>query len=122
VGRLRPWMDLADTRLDRLFDSFLLPDVLTLPLLLAGLTRTTVTDPEALTDHSLAAALRYLSFQALAFAYRRFRGREGLGGGDTKLIAADGARCGLTLLPFIVLGSAVLACSQPWDWRSPAKR
>jgi leader peptidase (prepilin peptidase)/N-methyltransferase len=89
------------------FDSFLLPDVLTLPLLLAGLALTAVTDPEALTDRSLAAALGYLSFQALALAYRRFRGREGLGGGDTKLIAAAGAWCGLGLLPFIVLGSAV---------------
>jgi leader peptidase (prepilin peptidase)/N-methyltransferase len=89
------------------FDSFLLPDVLTLPLLLAGLTLTAFAAPLALTDHSLAAALGYLSFQALAFAYRRLRGRDGLGGGDTKLIAAAGAWCGLALLPFIVLGSAV---------------
>jgi leader peptidase (prepilin peptidase) / N-methyltransferase len=87
--------------------SFLLPDVLTLPLLLAGLALTLGMQPEALADHCIAAALGYLSFQGLAFAYRRLRGREGLGGGDAKLIAAGGAWCGLTLLPFLLLGSAV---------------
>jgi leader peptidase (prepilin peptidase)/N-methyltransferase len=93
------WIDCA---------SFLLPDVLTLPLLLAGLALTYGMQPEALTDHCLAAAFGYLSFQALAFAYRRLRGWDGLGGGDAKLIAAAGAWCGLALLPFVVLGSAVV--------------
>jgi leader peptidase (prepilin peptidase)/N-methyltransferase len=87
--------------------SFLLPDVLTLPLLLAGLALTFGVQPEALADHCLAAAFGYLSFQGLAFAYRRLRGRDGLGGGDAKLIAAAGAWCGVALLPFVVLGSAV---------------
>ena len=52
--------------------------------------------------------LAYLSFQGLALAYRRLRGRDGLGGGDAKLIAAAGAWCGLAALPFVVLGSALL--------------
>jgi leader peptidase (prepilin peptidase)/N-methyltransferase len=86
---------------------FVLPDVLTLPLLLAGLALTLAMQPEALADHCLAAALGYLSFQGLAFAYHRLRGRHGLGGGDAKLIAASGAWCGLALLPFVVLGSAL---------------
>jgi leader peptidase (prepilin peptidase)/N-methyltransferase len=93
------WIDWTD---------FLLPDVLTLPLLLAGLTLTLVWEPEALTDHGLAAALAYLSFQGLAFAYRRLRGWDGLGAGDAKLIGAAGAWCGLAALPVIVLGSALI--------------
>jgi leader peptidase (prepilin peptidase)/N-methyltransferase len=88
--------------------SLLLPDVLTLPLLLAGLLVTFVQAPEALVDHSLAAVVAYLSLQALAFGYRRLRGREGLGGGDAKLLAAAGAWCGLQALPFVVLTSAVI--------------
>lgn len=88
--------------------SLLLPDVLTLPLLLAGLALTLAEQPEALTDHCLAAALGYLSFQGLGLAYRRLRGRDGLGGGDSKLIAAAGAWCGLALLPVVVLGSAIV--------------
>jgi leader peptidase (prepilin peptidase)/N-methyltransferase len=87
--------------------SYLLPDVLTLPLLLAGLALTWGIQPEALTDHCLATVVGYLSFQGLAFAYRRLRGRDGLGGGDAKLIAGAGAWCGLALLPFVVLGSAI---------------
>lgn len=87
--------------------SFLLPDLLTLPLLLAGLAVTFVSAPGELTQHCLAAAAGYLSFQAIALCYRRLRGRDGMGGGDAKLIAAAGAWCGLPLLPFVVLGSAV---------------
>jgi leader peptidase (prepilin peptidase)/N-methyltransferase len=86
---------------------FLLPDVLTLPLIVAGLTVTWVWTSQDLVDHSLAAALGYLSFQALAFAYHGLRGRHGLGGGDAKLIAAAGAWCGLAALPLVVLGSAL---------------
>ena len=88
--------------------ALLLPDVLTLPLLLAGLTWTRVCDPDALADHCLAAILGYLSFQGLAYTYRRLRNRDGLGGGDAKLIAAAGAWCGLAALPWAVLISALL--------------
>ena len=87
---------------------FLLPDVLTLPLLLAGLGLTFAWEPAALSDHSIASVLAYLSFQGLGYAYRRLRGRDGLGGGDAKLIAAASAWCGMAALPFVVLGSALL--------------
>jgi leader peptidase (prepilin peptidase) / N-methyltransferase len=93
------WIDWTD---------FLLPDVLTLPLVLAGLASTLTFDSGALTDHCLAAILAYLSFRGLAAAYRRLRGRDGLGGGDAKLIAGAGAWCGLAALPLVVLGSALL--------------
>jgi leader peptidase (prepilin peptidase)/N-methyltransferase len=99
------WTLLALAWID--WTEFLLPDVLTLPLLLAGLALTWLWDPETLTDHCLAAALAYVAFQALAAGYRRLRGRDGLGGGDAKLIAAAGAWCGLAALPLIVLGSAL---------------
>jgi leader peptidase (prepilin peptidase)/N-methyltransferase len=88
--------------------AFRLPDVLTLPLLVAGLALTWLRDPEALTDHSFAAAAAYLAFQGIALAYRRLRGFDGLGGGDAKLIAAAGAWCGLTALPLVVLASALI--------------
>jgi leader peptidase (prepilin peptidase)/N-methyltransferase len=88
--------------------AFLLPDVLTLPLLLAGLAFTWLWDPDALTDHSLAAAAAYLTFQGIALAYRRLRGFDGLGGGDSKLVAAAGAWCGFAALPLVVLASALI--------------
>jgi leader peptidase (prepilin peptidase) / N-methyltransferase len=56
----------------------------------------------------VAAVLGYLAFAAIGLAYRRLRGREGLGGGDARLIAAAGAWCGLEALPWIVVASATL--------------
>jgi leader peptidase (prepilin peptidase) / N-methyltransferase len=106
AGCVLGWTLLALTWID--WTELLLPDVLTLPLLLAGLGLTSAWEPDALTDHCLSAALGYLAFQGLAAGYRWLRGRDGLGGGDAKLIAAAGAWCGLAALPFIVLTSALL--------------
>lgn len=86
-----------------------LPDALTLPLLAAGLLLTAWLDPEAATDHAVAAAIGYLAFRAVAAAYRVLRRRDGLGGGDAKLLGAAGAWVGLDGLPTVVLGAALLA-------------
>jgi leader peptidase (prepilin peptidase) / N-methyltransferase len=87
--------------------SFRLPDLLTLPLLLFGLGATWWLRPDAIGDHALAAALGYLAFRGVAALYRRLRGREGLGQGDAKLLAAAGAWLGLAALPNVVLGAAI---------------
>ena len=89
-----------------------LPDILTLPLLLAGLGATAWLDPASATDHALAAALGYAFLRLLAIGYRALRGREGLGGGDAKMLAAAGAWLGLaglgpTLLVAGLTGFAV---------------
>lgn len=99
------WTLLALAWIDR--DSMTLPDVLTLPLIGAGLLATFSLEPEALTDHAVAAAVGYTALQGLAIAYRRLRGRDGLGAGDAKLLAALGAWVGLEDLPGVVLGAAL---------------
>jgi leader peptidase (prepilin peptidase)/N-methyltransferase len=86
---------------------FQLPDVLTLPLLLAGLVVTWAEMPEDLTDHAISAAVAYLGFRALAWVYRVVRGRDGLGQGDAKLLAAGGAWLGWEMLPDVILIAAV---------------
>ena len=83
--------------------AMILPDVLTLPLLLAGLIVTAAISPDALTDRALAAGLGYLVLAGTALAYRRLRGRDGLGLGDAKLLAALGAWLGLNGLPGVLL-------------------
>ena len=88
-------------------DCMLLPDALTLPLLLAGLGASWWLLPEALADHALAAGLGWLSLWMLAWIYRRVRGREGLGEGDAKLLGALGAWVGLAGLPIVLLGAAL---------------
>lgn len=87
--------------------SFRLPDALTLPLLLFGLGATWWLTPEAIADHALAAALGYLAFRGVAALYRRYRGRDGLGQGDAKLLAAAGAWLGVAALPNVLLGGAL---------------
>ncbi len=84
-----------------------LPDVLTLPLLLAGLAVTVLLDADLATDHALAAAAGYGALRLLAYGYRLLRGRDGLGEGDAKLLAASGAWVGLAGLGPTLLVAAI---------------
>jgi leader peptidase (prepilin peptidase) / N-methyltransferase len=88
---------------------WLLPDVLTLPLVAAGLGAAAIFDPEQLADRILGAAFGYLSLLAVAVLYRVLRGREGLGRGDAKLLAAAGAWVGAGALPQLILLAALSA-------------
>ncbi len=88
---------------------WLLPDALTLPLIIAGLAAAFLFDLGQLTDRALGAALGYLSLVAIAALYRALRGREGLGRGDAKLLAASGAWLGAAALPQLILLAALSA-------------
>jgi leader peptidase (prepilin peptidase) / N-methyltransferase len=88
---------------------WLLPDTLTLPLIIAGLAAAFLFNPDQLLDRALGAALGCLSLIAIAAVYRRLRGREGLGGGDAKLLAASGAWLGAAALPQVILLAALSA-------------
>jgi leader peptidase (prepilin peptidase)/N-methyltransferase len=88
---------------------WLLPDALTLPLIIAGLAASFVFNPDQLTDRALGAALGYASLVAIAALYRALRGREGLGGGDAKLLAASGAWLGAAALLQVILLAALSA-------------
>jgi len=87
----------------------ILPDVLTLPLLAAGLLVAWLAEPTELDLHVLGAMVGYTVFAFIAWAYRSWRGRDGLGGGDAKLLAALGAWTGLAALPSIVLIASLTA-------------
>lgn len=84
-----------------------LPDALTLPLLLAGLGEALLLEPDAVTGRAFGAAVGYTLLFCTAWAYRRVRGRDGLGLGDAKLLAAGGAWVGVALLGEVVLGAAI---------------
>lgn len=85
-----------------------LPDALTLPLLVVGLAVSAIGIGPSLLDAVLGAGIGGLGMGLLAFSYRKLRGREGLGGGDVKLVAAGGAWCGAAALPFILLAGSLL--------------
>ena len=88
---------------------WLLPDLLTLPLLATGLGVTAAFDVEDLADHAVGAVVGYLGLLAAAEAYRLFRGRKALGAGDAKLLGAAGAWLGVAALPQVVLLAALTA-------------
>jgi leader peptidase (prepilin peptidase)/N-methyltransferase len=86
---------------------FMLPDIITLPLIPTGLVVAGAIDPGLLLGHALGAFAGFASLAAIAGVYRRARGREGLGLGDAKLLAAAGAWLGWQGLPSVVLLAAV---------------
>jgi len=88
---------------------WLLPDLLTLPLLVTGLGVTAAFDVEDLADHAAGAVVGYLGLLAAAEAYRLLRGRKALGAGDAKLLGAAGAWLGVAALPQVVLLAALTA-------------
>ena len=99
------WTLLALAWID--WDHMRLPDALTLPLVLAGLAAAWADGLDAATDHAMAAAAGYGLFRMVAWTYLRVRGRDGLGPGDAKMLAAAGAWVGLAGLPLTILGGAL---------------
>ena len=104
-GCVLAWSLLALAWID--WEHLLLPDALTLPLLLAGLVATLLSDSAAITDHAAAATAGYIAFRIIEVSYRRLRGHDGLGQGDARLLAAGGAWVGLTALPSLVFTAAL---------------
>jgi leader peptidase (prepilin peptidase)/N-methyltransferase len=86
----------------------LLPDAITLPLLWLGLLASLVTvfvDP---VQSLLGAAFGYLSLWSVYWLFKLVTGKEGMGAGDFKLLAALGAWCGVaSLLGILLVSSAV---------------
>jgi len=85
-----------------------LPDVLTLPLAVAGLGIAYAIEPASVVDHAIGAGAGLAGFAALAFAYRWIRGRDGLGLGDAKLLGAGGAWVAWQGLATVILFAAVI--------------
>lgn len=92
-------------------EHFRLPDRLTLPLLMTGLAAALAADHTAPTDAVIGAVVGFAGLWLLALAYRRLRGREGLGDGDPILLAAGGAWVGWVGLPSVLLWASAAGLS-----------
>ena len=115
LGAVLAWQLLLLALLDA--EHFWLPRALTLPLIVSGLA--VAAAQGVLVEHALGAAIGFSALTLLSMAYRRFRGREGLGGGDAYLLAGGGAWCGALALPSILLiaAAAGLAFVLVQRWR-----
>lgn len=92
------------------WDTTLLPDALTLPLLWAGLVVTGLGWlPElTLVDSLSGVAAGYLSLWSVYWVFKLVTGKEGMGYGDFKLLAALGAWLGWqAILPIVLIASAI---------------
>ena len=93
------------------FDTQLLPDSITLPLLWIGLAFNlsgTMTD---LSSAVFGAMAGYLSLWSVFWAFKLATGKEGMGYGDFKLLAALGAWLGWQMLPVIILLSSIVGAT-----------
>ncbi|MCW7537166.1 A24 family peptidase [Aquabacterium sp. A7-Y] len=88
------------------WDTTLLPDDLTLPLLWAGLVAAALGWSQPLSTALWGAVAGYLSLWAVYWLFKLTTGKEGMGFGDFKLLAAIGAWLGASmLLPVLILAS-----------------
>ena len=90
-------------------DHLILPNEITLPLIPAGLALVWVLDPARLPHHAAAAVAGFAFVALLRWVYGRLRGREGIGLGDAKLLAAAGAWLSWEGLPGLVFLAAAAA-------------
>lgn len=90
------------------FDTQLLPDDITLPLLWLGLIFNLNTGFTDLKSAVLGAIFGYLILWSVYWLFKLVTGKEGMGYGDFKLLGAIGAWFGWQLLPAVILLSSVV--------------
>jgi leader peptidase (prepilin peptidase) / N-methyltransferase len=100
------WALLALTFIDA--DTTLLPDDITLPLLWAGLLVNVFGIFTSLASAVIGAAAGYLTLWSVFWLFKLLTGKEGMGYGDFKLLAAIGAWLGWQMLPQVILLSAMV--------------
>jgi len=100
------WAMIALTFID--LDTFLLPDDITLPLLWAGLLFSLGNAHIDLQSAVIGAAAGYLALWSVFWLFKLVTGKEGMGYGDFKLLAAIGAWLGWQVLPLVILLSSLV--------------
>jgi leader peptidase (prepilin peptidase)/N-methyltransferase len=100
------WGLIALTFID--FDTQMLPDLVTLPLLWLGLLFNLSGLFASLHDAVIGALAGYLLLWGVYWLFKFATGKEGMGYGDFKLLAAIGAWLGWQMLPLVILLSSVV--------------
>ena len=109
LGAVLTWSLIALTMID--VDHQLLPDSITLPLLWLGLLANTFGVYTDLESAVFGAAAGYLSLWSIYWLFKLVTGKEGMGYGDFKLLAALGAWMGWQFLPLIIILSSFVGAA-----------
>lgn len=127
LGMVLVWVLVALTLID--VDHQLLPDNLTLPLLWLGLVANSFSLFVSLSDAVWGAVVGYLSLWSVYWVFKLLTGKEGMGFGDFKLLAALGAWMGWQAVPLIIIlsslvgavigGAAMVLAGRGRDFRIP---
>lgn len=106
AGAIFGWQLLALAALD--LRAFWLPNRLTIALATSGLVvASLVPDFPSLAERLAGGAIGFAALWLVAFAYQKYRGRQGLGGGDPKIFGAIGCWLGVAALPMVLLGASL---------------
>jgi len=105
-GLFLAWSLIALTAID--IDTQLLPDDITLPLIWLGLLVNLNGTFVPLQSAVIGAVAGYLSLWAVYWLFKIATGKEGMGYGDFKLLAAIGAWLGWKMLPVVILLSSLV--------------
>lgn len=103
------WTLICLTMID--YDHKLLPDQITLPLMWVGLLLNMQGMFTSLEDAVIGAVIGYMSLWSLYWAFKLLTGKEGMGYGDFKLLAALGAWMGWQYLLLILILSSLVGAA-----------
>lgn len=106
AGAIFGWILLTLAALDS--EHHWLPDRLTALLAATGLMAVLVVEDPNIVDHLIGGLAGYFALLLVAIVYRMIRGREGLGGGDPKMLGGIGIWLGWQYLPIILLGASII--------------
>jgi Type II secretory pathway, prepilin signal peptidase PulO and related peptidases len=106
LGLVLVWSLISLTMID--VDHYLLPDAITLPLMWLGILASLFNTYTDLQSAVIGAMAGYLSLWSVYWAFKLLTGKEGMGFGDFKLLAALGAWMGWQYLPMIILLSSLV--------------
>jgi len=103
------------------WDHMILPDELTLGGVVLGLVGAALNPERSFTDAILGVLLGGGFLWAIAYLYIVWRGREGMGGGDIKLLAWVGAVLGYQSVPFVILVASLFGSVGGLAWAALSK-
>ena len=116
AGALFGWLLLTLAALD--VKHLWLPNRLTAMLAVSGLIAGMLLADPTLQDRLIGGLAGFMSLATVAVIYKSVRKRDGLGGGDPKMLGAIGCWLGWQALPIVILGASAVGILVAISWRS----